>query len=91
MRVYSLNLNFSPKKGINVPFFFLGEKNPTTDNPLLKAAEELLTLKTARKSGDEIRLFSLFFWQVLVWHTRTERPVLVNEGKKGFTDFSVEI
>ncbi|XP_058267386.1 galactosylgalactosylxylosylprotein 3-beta-glucuronosyltransferase 1 isoform X1 [Hemibagrus wyckioides] len=28
---------------------------------------------------------------VLVWHTRTERPVLVNEGKKGFTDFNVEI
>ncbi|XP_027014168.2 galactosylgalactosylxylosylprotein 3-beta-glucuronosyltransferase 1 [Tachysurus fulvidraco] len=29
--------------------------------------------------------------KVLVWHTRTERPVLVNEGKKGFTDFTVEI
>ncbi|XP_051541081.1 galactosylgalactosylxylosylprotein 3-beta-glucuronosyltransferase 1-like isoform X2 [Myxocyprinus asiaticus] len=29
--------------------------------------------------------------KVLVWHTRTERPVLVNEGKKGFTDVSVEI
>jgi galactosylgalactosylxylosylprotein 3-beta-glucuronosyltransferase 1 len=29
--------------------------------------------------------------QILVWHTRTEKPVLVNEGKKGFTDPSVEI
>uniref|UniRef100_A0A8B9L1R0 Galactosylgalactosylxylosylprotein 3-beta-glucuronosyltransferase n=1 Tax=Astyanax mexicanus TaxID=7994 RepID=A0A8B9L1R0_ASTMX len=29
--------------------------------------------------------------KVLVWHTRTERPVLVNEGKRGFTDFNVEI
>ena len=29
--------------------------------------------------------------QVLVWHTRTEKPVLVNEGKKGFTDSNVEI
>ncbi|XP_056593221.1 galactosylgalactosylxylosylprotein 3-beta-glucuronosyltransferase 1 isoform X2 [Triplophysa dalaica] len=29
--------------------------------------------------------------KVLVWHTRTERPVLVNEGKKGFTNTSVEI
>ncbi|KAG8136791.1 hypothetical protein E2320_005349, partial [Naja naja] len=24
--------------------------------------------------------------KVLVWHTRTERPTLVNEGKRGFTD-----
>ncbi|EGW07413.1 Galactosylgalactosylxylosylprotein 3-beta-glucuronosyltransferase 1 [Cricetulus griseus] len=29
--------------------------------------------------------------KILVWHTRTEKPVLVNEGKKGFTDPSVEI
>ncbi|RLV98151.1 hypothetical protein DV515_00011066 [Chloebia gouldiae] len=29
--------------------------------------------------------------QILVWHTRTEKPVLVNEGKKGFTDPNVEI
>ncbi|XP_023824788.1 galactosylgalactosylxylosylprotein 3-beta-glucuronosyltransferase 1 [Salvelinus sp. IW2-2015] len=29
--------------------------------------------------------------KVLVWHTRTEKPVLVNEGKKGFTDSNVEI
>lgn len=29
--------------------------------------------------------------QVLVWHTRTEKPMLVNEGRKGFTDITVEI
>ncbi|XP_053125273.1 galactosylgalactosylxylosylprotein 3-beta-glucuronosyltransferase 1 isoform X1 [Hemicordylus capensis] len=29
--------------------------------------------------------------KILVWHTRTEKPVLVNEGKKGFTDLNVEI
>ncbi|XP_015224602.1 PREDICTED: galactosylgalactosylxylosylprotein 3-beta-glucuronosyltransferase 1-like [Cyprinodon variegatus] len=29
--------------------------------------------------------------QVLVWHTRTEKPSLVREGKKGFTDLNVEI
>ncbi|KAM6970501.1 galactosylgalactosylxylosylprotein 3-beta-glucuronosyltransferase 1-like [Aplochiton taeniatus] len=29
--------------------------------------------------------------QVLVWHTRTEKPVLVHEGEKGFTDSHVEI
>ncbi|CAN9511541.1 hypothetical protein ABVT39_025818 [Epinephelus coioides] len=29
--------------------------------------------------------------KILVWHTRTEKPVLVNEGKKGFTDPNVEI
>ncbi|XP_065800252.1 galactosylgalactosylxylosylprotein 3-beta-glucuronosyltransferase 1 isoform X1 [Muntiacus reevesi] len=29
--------------------------------------------------------------KILVWHTRTEKPVLVNEGKKGFTDPMVEI
>lgn len=33
----------------------------------------------------------LFSHQILVWHTRTEKPVLVNEGKKGFTDPNVEI
>ncbi|XP_056100292.1 galactosylgalactosylxylosylprotein 3-beta-glucuronosyltransferase 1 isoform X2 [Rhinichthys klamathensis goyatoka] len=29
--------------------------------------------------------------KVLVWHTRTERPLLVNEGEKGFTNASVEV
>ncbi|KAF1407801.1 Galactosylgalactosylxylosylprotein 3-beta-glucuronosyltransferase 1, partial [Eudyptes chrysocome] len=29
--------------------------------------------------------------KVLVWHTRTERPTLVNEGKRGFTDPRVEV
>ncbi|XP_069058876.1 galactosylgalactosylxylosylprotein 3-beta-glucuronosyltransferase 1-like [Pleurodeles waltl] len=29
--------------------------------------------------------------KVLVWHTRTERPTLVNEGKRGFTDSKVEV
>lgn len=32
-----------------------------------------------------------FSHQILVWHTRTEKPVLVNEGKKGFTDPNLEI
>lgn len=36
-------------------------------------------------------LFSDISLQILVWHTRTEKPVLVNEGKKGFTDPNVEI
>lgn len=35
--------------------------------------------------------FLFSYLQVLVWHTRTEKPVLVNEGKKGFTDSNVEI
>ncbi|KAM4701351.1 galactosylgalactosylxylosylprotein 3-beta-glucuronosyltransferase 1-like isoform 1-T2 [Discoglossus pictus] len=29
--------------------------------------------------------------KVLVWHTRTERPTLVNEGKRGFTDPNIEV
>ncbi|XP_073524681.1 galactosylgalactosylxylosylprotein 3-beta-glucuronosyltransferase 1-like [Phyllobates terribilis] len=29
--------------------------------------------------------------KVLVWHTRTERPTLVNEGKRGFTDMNIEV
>ncbi|XP_012989989.1 galactosylgalactosylxylosylprotein 3-beta-glucuronosyltransferase 1 isoform X1 [Esox lucius] len=29
--------------------------------------------------------------KVLVWHTRAENPLLVNEGRKGFTDSNVEI
>lgn len=35
--------------------------------------------------------FLISYLQILVWHTRTEKPVLVNEGKKGFTDSKVEI
>ncbi|XP_034778256.1 galactosylgalactosylxylosylprotein 3-beta-glucuronosyltransferase 1-like [Acipenser ruthenus] len=29
--------------------------------------------------------------KVLVWHTRTEKPTLVNEGRQGFTDLKVEV
>nr|XP_033775198.1 galactosylgalactosylxylosylprotein 3-beta-glucuronosyltransferase 1-like isoform X2 [Geotrypetes seraphini] len=29
--------------------------------------------------------------KILVWHTRTEKPILVNEGNEGLTDPSVEI
>ncbi|XP_032801137.2 uncharacterized protein LOC116938073 [Petromyzon marinus] len=29
--------------------------------------------------------------KVLVWHTRTERPSFIYEGKRGFTDRSVEV
>ncbi|NP_001088079.1 beta-1,3-glucuronyltransferase 1 like L homeolog precursor [Xenopus laevis] len=29
--------------------------------------------------------------KVLVWHTRAERPTLVNEGKRGFTDPNIEV
>ncbi|XP_053371560.1 galactosylgalactosylxylosylprotein 3-beta-glucuronosyltransferase 1 [Clarias gariepinus] len=45
---------------------------------------ELVTLSELEPKADNCT-------KVLVWHTRTERPVLVNEGKKGFTDFNVEI
>lgn len=39
----------------------------------------------------EVTNAAVFYLQILVWHTRTEKPVLVNEGKKGFTDPNVEI
>ncbi|XP_005292717.1 galactosylgalactosylxylosylprotein 3-beta-glucuronosyltransferase 1-like isoform X2 [Chrysemys picta bellii] len=29
--------------------------------------------------------------KVLVWHTRTERPMLANEGKHGFSDLRMEV
>lgn len=38
-----------------------------------------------------VAVVCVFSLQILVWHTRTEKPVLVNEGKKGFTDPNVEI
>lgn len=41
--------------------------------------------------GPVSRCFMSLDTQILVWHTRTEKPVLVNEGKKGFTDPTVEI
>ncbi|XP_053501469.1 galactosylgalactosylxylosylprotein 3-beta-glucuronosyltransferase 1 isoform X2 [Ictalurus furcatus] len=45
---------------------------------------ELVTLSELEPKADNCT-------KVLVWHTRTERPLLVNEGRKGFTDFNVEI
>lgn len=43
------------------------------------------------EAGDLPHIVSCLGTQILVWHTRTEKPVLVNEGKKGFTDPAVEI
>lgn len=44
-----------------------------------------------RVTNVAVCLSTPFSHQILVWHTRTEKPVLVNEGKKGFTDPNVEI
>uniref|UniRef100_A0A3Q3AEW5 Galactosylgalactosylxylosylprotein 3-beta-glucuronosyltransferase n=1 Tax=Kryptolebias marmoratus TaxID=37003 RepID=A0A3Q3AEW5_KRYMA len=58
-----------------------GVKGGYQESSLLK---ELITLSELEPKASNCT-------KVLVWHTRTEKPVLVNEGKKGFTDSNVEI
>ncbi|XP_030648577.1 galactosylgalactosylxylosylprotein 3-beta-glucuronosyltransferase 1 [Chanos chanos] len=58
-----------------------GVKGGYQESSLLR---ELVTLNDLEPKADNCT-------KVLVWHTRTEKPVLVNEGKKGFTDANVEI
>ncbi|XP_029028994.1 galactosylgalactosylxylosylprotein 3-beta-glucuronosyltransferase 1 [Betta splendens] len=62
-------------------FKLRGVKGGYQESSLLK---ELVTLKDLEPKAANCT-------KVLVWHTRTEKPVLVNEGKKGFTDHYVEI
>uniref|UniRef100_A0A3Q3II02 Galactosylgalactosylxylosylprotein 3-beta-glucuronosyltransferase n=1 Tax=Monopterus albus TaxID=43700 RepID=A0A3Q3II02_MONAL len=62
-------------------FKLRGVKGGYQESSLLK---ELVTLSDLEPKAANCT-------KVLVWHTRTEKPVLVNEGKKGFTDSKVEI
>uniref|UniRef100_A0A3B4V818 Galactosylgalactosylxylosylprotein 3-beta-glucuronosyltransferase n=1 Tax=Seriola dumerili TaxID=41447 RepID=A0A3B4V818_SERDU len=62
-------------------FKLRGVKGGYQESSLLK---ELVTLSDLEPKAANCT-------KVLVWHTRTEKPVLVNEGKKGFTDSNVEI
>ncbi|XP_049891972.1 galactosylgalactosylxylosylprotein 3-beta-glucuronosyltransferase 1-like isoform X3 [Epinephelus moara] len=62
-------------------FKLSGVKGGYQESSLLK---ELVTLSDLEPKAANCT-------KVLVWHTRTEKPVLVNEGKKGFTDSNVEI
>nr|XP_055063826.1 galactosylgalactosylxylosylprotein 3-beta-glucuronosyltransferase 1 isoform X1 [Misgurnus anguillicaudatus] len=62
-------------------FKLQGVKGGYQESSLLK---DLVTLSDLEPRADNCT-------KVMVWHTRTERPVLVNEGKKGFTDANVEV
>uniref|UniRef100_A0A665W590 Galactosylgalactosylxylosylprotein 3-beta-glucuronosyltransferase n=1 Tax=Echeneis naucrates TaxID=173247 RepID=A0A665W590_ECHNA len=62
-------------------FKLRGVKGGYQESSLLK---ELVTLSDLEPKAANCT-------KVLVWHTRTEKPVLINEGKKGFTDSNVEI
>ncbi|XP_061606695.1 galactosylgalactosylxylosylprotein 3-beta-glucuronosyltransferase 1 [Phyllopteryx taeniolatus] len=62
-------------------YFKLDAKGGYQESSLLK---ELVTLNDLEPKAENCT-------KILVWHTRTERPLLVNEGKKGFTDSNVEI
>ncbi|XP_070699755.1 galactosylgalactosylxylosylprotein 3-beta-glucuronosyltransferase 1-like [Pempheris klunzingeri] len=62
-------------------FKLRGVKGGYQESSLLK---ELVTLNDLEPKAANCT-------KVLVWHTRTEMPALVNEGKKGFTDSNVEI
>ncbi|XP_073771222.1 galactosylgalactosylxylosylprotein 3-beta-glucuronosyltransferase 1 isoform X2 [Danio rerio] len=61
-------------------FKLKGVKGGYQESSLL---QDLVTLSDLEPKADNCT-------KVLVWHTRTERPLLVNEGKKGFTDGRVE-
>ncbi|XP_061660289.1 galactosylgalactosylxylosylprotein 3-beta-glucuronosyltransferase 1 [Syngnathoides biaculeatus] len=62
-------------------YFKLDAKGGYQESSLLM---ELVTLDDLEPKAENCT-------QILVWHTRTQRPLLVNEGKKGFTDMNVEI
>ncbi|XP_075876023.1 galactosylgalactosylxylosylprotein 3-beta-glucuronosyltransferase 1-like [Nelusetta ayraudi] len=62
-------------------FKLRGVKGGYQESSLLK---ELVTLSDLEPKAANCT-------KILVWHTRTEKPVLVNEGKKGFTDSKVEV
>nr|XP_009303872.1 galactosylgalactosylxylosylprotein 3-beta-glucuronosyltransferase 1-like isoform X2 [Danio rerio] len=62
-------------------FKLKGVKGGYQESSLL---QDLVTLSDLEPKADNCT-------KVLVWHTRTERPLLVNEGKKGFTDGRVEV
>ncbi|XP_032433046.1 galactosylgalactosylxylosylprotein 3-beta-glucuronosyltransferase 1 isoform X2 [Xiphophorus hellerii] len=78
---YSLQL-FEEMRSTKKAYFKLrGVKGGYQESSLLR---ELVTLSELEPKASNCT-------KVLVWHTRTEKPVLVNEGKKGFTDSNVEI
>ncbi|TSV15277.1 Galactosylgalactosylxylosylprotein 3-beta-glucuronosyltransferase 1 [Bagarius yarrelli] len=62
-------------------FKLTGVKEGSQESSLL---EQLVMLSELEPKADNCT-------KVLVWHTRTEVPVLLNEGKKGFTDLNMEI
>ncbi|TRY65620.1 hypothetical protein DNTS_023806 [Danionella cerebrum] len=62
-------------------FKLKGVKGGYQESSLLK---DLVTLSDLEPKAENCT-------KVLVWHTRTETPQLVNEGKKGFTERSVEV
>ncbi|XP_066506978.1 galactosylgalactosylxylosylprotein 3-beta-glucuronosyltransferase 1 isoform X2 [Hoplias malabaricus] len=80
MAGFAINLKLILRKP-QAYFKLKGVKGGYQESSLLR---ELVTLEELEPKANNCT-------KVLVWHTRTERPVLVNEGKKGFTDFNVEI
>ncbi|KAM4545629.1 galactosylgalactosylxylosylprotein 3-beta-glucuronosyltransferase 1 [Odontesthes bonariensis] len=80
MAGFAINLSLLLSKP-QAYFKLRGVKGGYQESSLLK---ELVTLSDLEPKASNCT-------KVLVWHTRTEKPVLVNEGKKGFTDSNVEI
>ncbi|KAM9728971.1 galactosylgalactosylxylosylprotein 3-beta-glucuronosyltransferase 1 isoform 2-T4 [Menidia menidia] len=80
MAGFAINLSLLLSKP-QAYFKLRGVKGGYQESSLLK---ELVTLNDLEPKASNCT-------KVLVWHTRTEKPVLVNEGKKGFTDSNVEI
>ncbi|XP_038156606.1 galactosylgalactosylxylosylprotein 3-beta-glucuronosyltransferase 1-like [Cyprinodon tularosa] len=80
MAGFAVNLSLILSKP-QANFQLQGVKAGYQESSLLK---ELVTLSELEPKASNCT-------KVLVWHTRTEKPTLVREGKKGFTDLNVEI
>ncbi|XP_026871249.1 galactosylgalactosylxylosylprotein 3-beta-glucuronosyltransferase 1 [Electrophorus electricus] len=98
-KVYGWKTKFSPRRpfaidmagfAVNLqlilskPQAYFKLKGVKTGHLESKLLAELVTLSDLEPKAANCK-------KVLVWHTRTEKPILLNEGKKGFTDLNVEV
>ncbi|XP_067895981.1 galactosylgalactosylxylosylprotein 3-beta-glucuronosyltransferase 1-like [Heterodontus francisci] len=80
MAGFAINVKLILKKS-SANFQLYGVKGGYQETSLLR---ELVTLTELEPKASNCT-------KILVWHTRTEKPVLINEGKNGFTDPRMEV
>uniref|UniRef100_A0A4W3IMY9 Galactosylgalactosylxylosylprotein 3-beta-glucuronosyltransferase n=1 Tax=Callorhinchus milii TaxID=7868 RepID=A0A4W3IMY9_CALMI len=80
MAGFAINVKLILKKP-SANFQLYGVKGGYQESSLLR---ELVTMTDLEPKASNCT-------KVLVWHTRTEKPILINEGKNGFTDPKMEV